>query len=162
MIKPANIIIRCKSEEKGSTALEAALIFPVLFSLIFTIVDTGRLLIADGLMLTALGSFSRDFRYPNADKNHALTNEYALLFIKNILNDRAPGWIEEEKLTLSITSITDPSLGRCAEEDGECSLVEIVYPFSPTTPLSGLLFSEEILQRKSAVYVMTKKTEVDS
>lgn len=162
VVLPFDMIGKYSLDEKGSTALEAALIFPILFALIFTIVDIGRLLITDSLLQTALGSFSRNFRFPSADEAHSLTYDHALFFIKKNLDGRASGWIEEEKLSLTITAINDPSLGGCSEEKSTCSLVELVYPFSTTIPVAGLLFGDDVLLRKSVVYVINNMSEVGS
>lgn len=163
MIKEASLCFRIGiqtcSDIRGSAALEAALIFPILFSLIFTIVDAGRLMITDSLLQTALGSLSRDFRYSNADGNRSLTTGYALLFIKRNLGSRTPGWIDEEKLTLTITSNQDLSLGPCRDMEGRCSLVELVYPFSTTIPIAGLFFTEDVLLRKSRAHVLSNWKE---
>jgi len=145
-------------QESGSMALETAFIFPIILVMIFTIIDMGRLLVADSILQSVSGTLSTELRFLKQVDRANVSLEDVTNQLKQLVTERAGGWISTDDLSLAIIKEEmnngSPQLGNI----GERVTFRASYEFRPATPTFYLLLGSSVLSRDFAIALKNSAT----
>ena len=151
---------RIISDCRGSLPVEFAIILPLVFALVFGVIDVSRVLLARSLLDHLAVSLSNEvkFRTPAAARS-GLTEEALQVKLATLAPDLVGGLIDVPRLGVSVrhyASIADFAGGNILSEEGRSGAItayHLDYAVTLITPFMNYLYSSAEVTKSTVVVV---------
>lgn len=126
---------RLRRDRRGATALEYALLMPLLFGVIFVAIEITFILLADASLESAANNVARAGRIGTTDASGNVVRP-SCTQLKNMMIANLPGWVHSDDLEFNVTVYhagdTPPSTtSQCSSTSGSGGPGDMaIYTFS--------------------------------
>ncbi len=158
-----------RQKDEGATAIEYAIVAPILFLMVFGILEFSMIMYAQSVlgnattMVSRYGTTGQDYADENIGDSASLTDRTD--FIKSEIVRQSFGLLNQNDLVIKTEVLGDYSSGASGKESNTCNfgqggegvMYQISYQWDITTPLIGNLFDNGSYNIKSNTLILNER-----
>jgi len=157
VVSAINLLFR---QNSGSAAIEFGLIFPIVLALAFTVIDVGKMLIADSILQNAANSLTIQLRHKTAEERSEISLSNVEGLLREIVVARTDGWIDANSITVQILNLNQSDIEAPSGSTGEPITYIFTYLYQSSTPISVLFGNQNSVIRSVEITFQNGSREV--